>query len=536
MNRLFCVATLATLSLTGSVIAQQQGNDVQDKVVPVEQAEEWVKQMRVDALKMKAEGDRALAAGDERTALNRYTATHEIYKATFTAEELKSLGDQITALRTKLGVTGHEVQPSTAPAQADLNNPAVATKRTEGLQMLSEAEQYLEEGKFNESGRLFTRLHSKYRAVLMPEEATRVSQGLMTSRERLGLPPLPPGQADFMPYVAKTGDEEIDSLCLLMSGTFTSQAAVASSDSAVKLTFSSAAVPVKGLTNAVYFEVAREDDPANPFRQGIFSIYRMDKQMRLRIFDIADDGVRNCVVSLWAATDAFPTLSLDDLAVNADLTLVRNADGSGYEAHTSGRVPTAKAGAMLMTSQIKIDANGVAIDDHGYDAAGKEVWNSGAQGGVMFARTPAPNIVTRKDSGLIIIDLVPGGSGEPLVRGGEVAMHFSYWAATGTMVGTSRVPNRPPQRVRYPVNFLPGLDEGLDGIKANARRRFVIPPDLAWGAQGNSWQVPPNTSVVFDVECLWVQAPLAPPAQGPVGPTEEGPQPSPAVRPTGGGN
>ena len=137
--------------------------------------------------------------------------------------------------------------------------------------------------------------------------------------------------------------------------------------------------------------------------------------------------------------------------------------------------------------------------------------------------------------------VAPGSGDEGLKKGGELAMHFSYWAATGTMVGTWRVGDRQPQRVRFPVNFIPGLDEGLDGITAHTRRRFIIPPELAWGAQGNGWQVPPNTSVIFDVECLWVQAPLAPPTPTPAGAGEQGPPaptPTPArvPRPSGGGH
>ena len=134
---------------------------------------------------------------------------------------------------------------------------------------------------------------------------------------------------------------------------------------------------------------------------------------------------------------------------------------------------------------------------------------------MSFLRTAPPKIVTRRDSGVVVLDLVQGTGDDGLKRGGEIAMHFSYWAATGTMVGTSRFGDRPPQRVRYPINFIQGLDEGLDGIKIGTRRRFVIPPELAWGAQGNNWQVPPNTSVVFDVECLWVQGPVVPPPIGP---------------------
>lgn len=505
-----------------------------------QQTAEWVKEMHNDAMQMMKEGDDALGRGDERMALNRYVAAHEIYKAALSAEELKDLAAKIESLRAKLGVKGHEVQPE-APKTVDLNDPATASKRTDALRMLSEAEQYLDEGKDQDAARLYTRLYARFRPVLMNEEEKRVTQGLMTSRERLGLPALPPGQQDFLPYIAKSGDDEIDSLCLLISGSFATPAQAAGAENAPRLVFNSAAVPVDGLTNAVYFEVAREDDLPNPFRQGLITFYRLDQQLRLRVLDIPTPGVRNVVVGLWAATDVFPMLKLDSLGVNADLAMNRNEDGSGYTARTTGRAPTLKGGALFMTSQFKVTSDGISIDDRGYDAAGKEVWKSGSESGVSFLRAAAPNLVKRRESGVVIIDLVPGTGDEGLKKGGELAMQFSYWAATGTMVGTSRVGDRPPQRVRFPVNFIPGLDEGLDGITAHTRRRFIIPPELAWGAQGNGWQVPPNTSVIFDVECLWVQAPLAPPTPTPPATGTQGP-PSPAStparppRPTGGGH
>jgi hypothetical protein len=289
---------------------------------------------------------------------------------------------------------------------------------------------------------------------------------------------------------------------------------------------------VKGLSNAVYFEVARADDPAHPFRQGIFTFLRLDQQLRLRVLDIPSKQHRDAIVGLWAVSDVFPELPLEALTINADLVCTRNDDGSGYTARTAGRTPTLAGGAVLMTSQIKMSADGISIDDRGYNAAGTEVWRSGSETGVMFGRAIAPNMVTRKESGVVVIDLVPGRGETPLSRAGEVAMHFAYWSGVGNLINTSRFADRPPQRVRYPINFIKGLDEGLDAITAGTRRRIFIPSELAWGEQGNGWQAPPNTAVIFDVECLWVQAPAAPPpipAPGEEGPVA--PPPSPSTTP-----
>lgn len=522
---------LASLALASACVAQPLPAQPEAQPASREQVQEWVKQMRIDGTALLKEGDAALAKGDEKTALNKYTAAHEIYKAAFTVEELKKMADDITRLRAKLGVPDHS--QATLPAKnVDLNDPVIASKRGDGLRLLSEAEQYLEEGKYFDAGKLFTRIYSRYNDALLAEEEQRVNQGLMTARERLGLPPLPAGQIDHMPYVARSGDDEIDSLCVLFAGTFATDPK-AMPDAPV-LHFNAAAVPVKGLSNAIYFEVSRADDPAHPFRQGIFSFLRLDTQLRLRVLDISSKHHRDALVGLWAVSDVFPELPIEALSINADLVCARNDDGSGYTARTQGRVPTLAGGAVLMTSQIRMSADGITIDDRGFNAAGAEVWRSGPETGIAFGHTVSPGIVTRKESGVVLIDLVPGRGDTPLVRAGELAMHFSYWSANGNLINTSRVADRPPQRVRFPINFIKGLDEGLDGITAGTQRRVFIPSDLAWGDQGNGWQAPPNTPIVFDVECLWVQQPVAPPAI-PSAPTEEGPT-APTTPPAGGGH
>lgn len=60
---------------------------------------------------------------------------------------------------------------------------------------------------------------------------------------------------------------------------------------------------------------------------------------------------------------------------------------------------------------------------------------------------------------------------------------------------------------------IPGWDQGLEGMKEGGRRQLTIPPDLAYGAQGQPPEIPPNSTLVFVVDLKSVQAGGAAPQQ-----------------------
>ena len=59
-----------------------------------------------------------------------------------------------------------------------------------------------------------------------------------------------------------------------------------------------------------------------------------------------------------------------------------------------------------------------------------------------------------------------------------------------------------------PVAFIPGMDQGLIGMKVSGRRQIVIPPELAYGAAGKG-PIPPNATLLFIVDLLQAQAATA---------------------------
>ncbi|MGZ5330770.1 MAG: FKBP-type peptidyl-prolyl cis-trans isomerase [Solirubrobacterales bacterium] len=53
-------------------------------------------------------------------------------------------------------------------------------------------------------------------------------------------------------------------------------------------------------------------------------------------------------------------------------------------------------------------------------------------------------------------------------------------------------------------NVIPGWDQGVEGMKVGGRRQLIIPPELAYGAQGSPPDIPPNSTLVFVIDLLSV--------------------------------
>lgn len=106
-------------------------------------------------------------------------------------------------------------------------------------------------------------------------------------------------------------------------------------------------------------------------------------------------------------------------------------------------------------------------------------------------------------SALIKEDLVIG-KGATAALGNDVVVHYVGRMADGTQFDSSI--NR-----RDPLDFslgagdvIRGWDEGIQGMKVGGKRRLTIPPELAYGAQGCGGVIPPEATLVFEVELLEV--------------------------------
>lgn len=110
----------------------------------------------------------------------------------------------------------------------------------------------------------------------------------------------------------------------------------------------------------------------------------------------------------------------------------------------------------------------------------------------------------RTASGLYLRDL-SAGEGEPAAEGDTVVVHYTGWLPDGTQFDSSRGRGEPFSFVLGEGRVIRGWEEGVVGLREGGLRRLVIPPDLGYGPIGAGDVIPPDATLVFEVELLEVR-------------------------------
>jgi peptidylprolyl isomerase len=124
--------------------------------------------------------------------------------------------------------------------------------------------------------------------------------------------------------------------------------------------------------------------------------------------------------------------------------------------------------------------------------------------------TPTPTTTTNAKktittpSGLKYVDLNVGTGATPK-QGQTVSVQYTGTLENGTKFDSSRDRGVP---FKFPLGtgqVIKGWDEGLSTMKVGGRRQLIIPPDLGYGASGAGGVIPPNATLIFDVELVGVE-------------------------------
>lgn len=105
-------------------------------------------------------------------------------------------------------------------------------------------------------------------------------------------------------------------------------------------------------------------------------------------------------------------------------------------------------------------------------------------------------------NGLIIEDLVVGEGAEATGAGQTVIVHYTGWLEDGAKFDSSKDHG---ETFSFPLAcgfVIRGWDEGVPGMKVGGTRKLTIPPELGYGAKGAGGIIPPNATLIFEIELL----------------------------------
>jgi FKBP-type peptidyl-prolyl cis-trans isomerase len=118
------------------------------------------------------------------------------------------------------------------------------------------------------------------------------------------------------------------------------------------------------------------------------------------------------------------------------------------------------------------------------------------------AQVPASaSAAAAKPAGLVKED-IKVGTGPEAKAGDQVSVHYTGTLTDGTKFDSSLDRNEPFEFALGAGQVIKGWDQGVAGMRKGGKRKLTIPSELGYGAQGSPPKIPPNATLVFDIELL----------------------------------
>jgi peptidylprolyl isomerase/FKBP-type peptidyl-prolyl cis-trans isomerase FkpA len=126
---------------------------------------------------------------------------------------------------------------------------------------------------------------------------------------------------------------------------------------------------------------------------------------------------------------------------------------------------------------------------------------------VLTEPAPVPGGPARTLPGGLVVKDVFVGSGREVKTGDKVSVHYVGTLSDGKQFDSSRTRGTPFSFEVGKGSVIKGWEQGLVGMKIGGTRKLTIPSDLAYGDKGHLPQIPPKSTLVFDIELVSIQAP-----------------------------
>jgi FKBP-type peptidyl-prolyl cis-trans isomerase len=129
-----------------------------------------------------------------------------------------------------------------------------------------------------------------------------------------------------------------------------------------------------------------------------------------------------------------------------------------------------------------------------------------------FSQSPSTNPASNQspvspvNSGKLKIEDLKVGTGSAEVKSGDtISINYVGTLTDGTKFDSSYDRGEPFETQIGVGQVIKGWDEGVIGMKVGGKRRLTIPPDLGYGEQGAGAQIPPNATLIFEVELMGIK-------------------------------
>jgi len=117
---------------------------------------------------------------------------------------------------------------------------------------------------------------------------------------------------------------------------------------------------------------------------------------------------------------------------------------------------------------------------------------------------PKPAGTKTGNDGVVVEDLVVGG-GQVARKGNGVGLYYKGWLQNNSKVFDSCLAGKPFKFKLGSGHVIAGWDKGVVGMKVGGKRRLTISPRMGYGSSGAPPRIPPNATLVFEVECKFVK-------------------------------